>query len=133
MLKSYTGLTNLLRSYGVEPSQVAWNPIEMMCLGLNEPHNPVPYNRCRFDKALLQISYRDDSIVCEDEAQALYPKSLRSSQPDLIIANPKGITTITDQPLRYDDYRAGSRYAFDQCMGDKGWRNSRNWQLGMAR
>lgn len=131
-LQDYIGLTKLLRSYGVDPAFVGWREIEQMCLPLQSPASNLDYNRCRLDKALTQTAYRDDRRVCDDESMALYPKN---SGAGWLVRNrdsegKSNTTVITHLPGYPSDVRTGRRYAFDRCMADKGWRNSRNWALG---
>ena len=137
LLKDYIGLTKVMRSYGIEPATLAWRDIETMCLGLKTESDQISYNQCRLEKAMDQVTWRDDSAACNAESRALYPSVISNPSQAIIVNNRPGrqpsITTITEQPLYARNSVAARQYIFDRCMRDYGWRSSRDWHLGQRR
>lgn len=135
LLKDYIGLTKLLKANGVEPARVQWQTIEMMCIGLKEPHSNVAYNQCRFEKAVDQTVYANDSAACNAEARAAYPSSLKKPEPTTIVTlggMDNHLTTITAPRTRNSEIRDGRRSLFDRCMLDRNWVNTSDWQMGRS-
>lgn len=136
LLEDYIGLTKLLKANGVEPATIQWQTIELMCLGLKEPNSNLAYNQCRYEKAVDQALYRNDSDACDAEARAAYPSSLSNPRSTVISSNTTGATTerttATIKPPRVagSTVRYSRRALFNRCMRDQGWINTGNWQMG---
>lgn len=133
LLTDYIGLTKLLRTNGVDPVFIRWQEIESMCLPLQTPRSSMAYNRCRYAKAIDQALFADDSEACDNESIAIYPDGLKEFTTTAIIektGDKNSVTTITRPPSSVKDIRAMRRYAYDSCMSEKGWRNTRNYRFG---
>lgn len=109
--KDYISLTKALRANGVNPVGVNWQHVEQMCLGLKTEKDPVPYNRCRFNKAVDSADYPDDVATCKSAGRA-------ATSPNYVVGN--GVTTVI-QPSP-----AEADVTFDECMRARGWINPRN-------
>lgn len=122
--KSYEGVTKLLRAGGVEPSTLRWGPIEAQCSGLKLDKDPVPYNQCRYQKAIDLVDFDNDRNACNARAQAEYPDRLLSGAATLSITRNEKVTNIYERALSPDELRFKRMGSFDACMSNKGWRDT---------
>jgi len=122
--KSYAGVTKLLRANGVEPSTLRWGPIEAQCIGLKLDNDPVPYNQCRYQKAIDLVDFDNDRNACNARAKGEYPDRLLSGAATLSITRNDKVTNIYERVLSHDELRFKRLGAFDACMRNKGWRDT---------
>jgi hypothetical protein len=140
LLKDWHGLIKVLRTRGIHNSQVEWHAIEELCLGLKNGKDHIPYNSCRLDKAVAQVSYRNDNIECNQAAKAEYPDRLLQYSPELLVTSNEGLFEGGDTEYAADQlYRAPMNkrelnnkraVIYRSCMRDLGWRDPDNWRMG---
>jgi hypothetical protein len=124
--QNYVGVTKLLRARGVEPVGVNWGAIQAMCLGLKIEKDPVPYNRCLYEKALDYADYDNDNDTCNARARAEYPDRLLSGAATIRITRDNEETNVYERALSLDELRFKRLGAFDACMSNKGWRDAQS-------
>jgi hypothetical protein len=138
LLKDWLGLIKVLRSRGIHNSNVDWRPIEELCLGLKNQKDHVPYNRCRLDKAVSQVTYHRDNDECDEAAVAQYPDRLTQYRPEIIATgneeDEKGSEFTTNQyyraPISKRELTSKRRVLYRSCMRDLGWNDPYNWRMG---
>lgn len=137
MLKDYTGVTNLLRANGIEPSAVRWNEVEAMCMPLKAGTDTITYNRCRYERARDQIYFINDANICNVEARAFNPKVLRyrtvidttpNQGPDYDTS--QATLNLLNTAPAVADAGAFRSYMYNHCMTDRGWRSPNNYRQG---
>jgi hypothetical protein len=130
---NFTEMVNMLRAYGIEPSTVQWGPVNAMCLGLNDKMNEEPYNRCRFIKALDQITYLQDREQCDDTSLAFNPDAVYGQiyvNNVVVDSNAVYMPTYVQKNRLVHSEKAFRRHVFNECMRTRGWRNPRAYQQG---
>jgi hypothetical protein len=115
LMRDYIGLTRALQANGVSPVHVPWQPVEAMCLGLRQERHQVPYNRCRFVKAMDSAAYVDNRRDCE----RLLKGARRQRAEHYAHAS-------------YADWNLLRQESYLRCMRDFGWVNPSNWQHGRS-
>lgn len=132
---NYNTMLKRLKSEGIEDSQVRWPSIEKACVAYLGSLNKIPYNRCRYEKAVLQISFKDDSIACDDVSLASHPDSLRQNSATIVEKTGGAVsrkTTISTPSPSASELATMRRATYEQCMQDRGWRDSRNYLRGRS-
>lgn len=122
--KNYEGVIKLLRANGVEPSTLRWGAIEAQCSGLKLDKDPVPYNQCRYQKAIDLVDFDNDRDVCNARAKGEYPDHLLSGSATLSITRNDKVTNVFERALSPDELRFKRLGSFDACMSNKGWRDT---------
>ena len=129
--KDWLSVTSTLKSKGIEPTQVNWHPIEMMCVGLKEMSDNTAYNKCKYEKASEQFFHRSDRQQCAAQSVAEYPDSLTkdTTTQTLRKKDSSGRIYTLEQivhPISNAEL-ASQRYGFiTQCMQNIGWANADN-------
>lgn len=126
LMRDYIGLTKALRASGVDPVLVNWPYIEGMCLGLKQERNHIPYNRCRFEKAIDSNDYPADVTVCEQRAQLAYIEAVHAANPapnvigGVIYPTTSYPIIVNSYTTQFNDIRSST---FGDCMRERGWIN----------
>jgi hypothetical protein len=131
--ESFTQVSALLRSDGIEPSAVEWSTITSMCLAFDKKKTPGRYFSCLRTKAQDQVWHAQDSAICHDESRAFNPSIFQCGiQVQTVVSEQTGIhlPVNTGEKNVINDPRAFRRHLFNRCMIDRGWRSPKRFQLG---
>jgi hypothetical protein len=134
-LKDWLTLSALLRSKGVNTVASNWQEINSMCLGLKAGDSEVPYNRCRYEKAIDEVAFRGDANYCSHQANAVLPPLMvRTRQSNFhSVSMTYQFTDTYTQPLSPQELNALKQSSFQGCMKGQGWVNAEDWRLGRDR
>jgi hypothetical protein len=123
--KNWLTLTDYLRSKGIEPSKVNWQPIETMCLGLKQSDESA-YNKCKYEKVRDQSLHQADRQQCYTRAVAQYPDRLAQIDTTETIReiNASGKVRVFERvvpPISTIELSSLRDAAVVQCMQSLGW------------
>lgn len=133
--QDWLSLTDYLRTYNIIPPQVSWAIIDPMCLPLRTSESQVAYNRCKFDKAMLERAFAGDIRTCKDNAKLAFPDSMLTAQRtrSFIETDARGNQrSIQEVVPAYStlQLRESRENSFSQCMAALRWRSTEDWSLG---
>lgn len=134
--QDYNWIINKLRADGISASTIQWSDIDSQCLPLKS-ENTSEYTHCKLAKARLQADFREDTLSCNDTADAFRPNTLRYHAVVLDEGKtaPQSETTLTllNTTPAVADAKAFRRHLFNQCMRSFGWRNPRDYRRGQEK
>lgn len=138
LFADYQSMLTQLRANGIEPTQVAWEEVNPLCVGfMNYKDEQTTYNRCLFDKAVLAVSFATDRETCNIESLAVTPDSLRKNKVVIAQYVPgeknDELTTIETPRISRSELKTARTASYNRCMLGAGWKSPRNWRLGYAK
>ncbi len=132
--KDWNDVVSLLRLKGIIASKINWAEIEAACMIVKSTQSDVDYNKCRFDKAVLQNQYESDNNYCNAFSQQKYFEYIKPSITKTIILDSKGEKiSATEQSkvvLTTKQINSFKNTAFMTCMHDNGWNDVGSWTNG---
>jgi len=133
--KDWTSTSNYMKSKGIDPATVNWQPIEPLCLGLKTDTNESTYNRCKYEKARAIAMYTAEKSQCQLRVEAELPESLtqKGRFETLRETDSKGVSHVyerTIEPIADKELQTRRSAAFTACMQALGWADANDWNLG---
>ena len=132
--KDWNTMRNHMQSQGLDPQQVSWTEIDMLCAGLKSGSDDHAYNQCSYTKGRDWLLFRVDKDQCTTQSLASYPDGLLSGHVETFSeTDKKGVVHSYQRTLpptpRQDllQQRAG---AVIDCMQRLGWVDANSWAPG---
>jgi hypothetical protein len=124
-----------LKSKNIDVAYVNWQVIEPLCLPLKTQDSDVEYNRCRYEKAVLQHLFQLDSATCRQQSVLKLPDSLKSTSSVIstTVTGSDGKIRIiqnTFPPYSDADLKNARNSFYVDCMMGVGWNVPSDWTAG---
>ena len=132
--KDWNTMRNHMLSQGLDPQQISWTDITVLCAGLKSSGDEHPYNECAYTKGRDWLLHRVDKAQCTTKSLASFPDGLLSGYTETLTdTDKKGVAHTyqrTIPPVTRQDLLQQRAGAVIDCMQKLGWVDANDWQPG---